>query len=146
MLIRKERLEKIVEKKIRDRILEISTEEVEIKSLVGRRIIVLNDSASWISEGTVYENTFSEYEFINRLSKDVIFCRCFGSPYSLKAVIVFEGEKRTDGHYYTFICHDQEWIEYNDGKVIKHTDYAKIQPIFEQHNYIFIYTDPKKLS
>ena len=66
--------------------------------------------------------------------------------YSLKAVIVFEGEKRTDGHYYTFICHDQEWIEYNDGKVIKHTDYAKIQPIFEQHNYIFIYTDPKKLS
>ncbi len=86
MLIRKERLEKIVEKKIRDRILEISTEEVEIKSLVGRRIIVLNDSASWISEGTVYENTFSEYEFINRLSKDVIFCRCFGSPYSLKAV------------------------------------------------------------
>jgi len=64
--------------------------------------------------------------------------------YSLKAVIVYEGQKLQNGHYYTIVYKDGMWIEYNDANVIYHSEYETVQEVVEGHSSIFIYANPEQ--
>lgn len=71
--------------------------------------------------------------------------------YHLKALVAHTGKNVANGHYLTFVTQRNAWVEYNDARVVEHSDFRKQKRIPEdkdslppfdescQNGYLFFY-------
>lgn len=60
--------------------------------------------------------------------------------YNLTSVVIYKGQERNGGHYFTCVQEDGKWVEYNDEKVTVHQNSSKIEEMIEKDSYLFFYS------
>jgi hypothetical protein len=60
--------------------------------------------------------------------------------FDLVSVIVYLGDRNTNGHYISFVRENGTWVKYDDDQVTVYPDTSKIQELLHSHSYVFCYS------